>query len=155
MSMSTNIEDLPGPTPEEYDYENENQRQDNEDEYEYDDGRYEDFREDEVLDERQIPKEVFYEQPQKIKMNIRKRKTQKEEEDLFETIKKEVNEENLLIAIFLYLATTNIADEYTKKLLNMTSFNISSSFTLNIIKCVLLLVLFILVKHFVLPYFQL
>lgn len=150
--MSTNIDDLPGPTPEENAYDNEN-------EYDYEDNNYgeeEDY--EEFMDnqeEKPLPKEVYYEQPQKIKMNIRKRKEAKEDEDLFETIKKEVNEENLLIAVFLYLATTNIVDEYTKKLVNMTSFHISSSFTLNIIKCVLLLIVFILVKNFVLPYFQL
>ena len=147
--MSTNIDDLPGPAPEENEYENE---------YDYDDNYEQEEDYEEFIDNQEdkpLPKEVYYEQPQKIKMNIRKRKEAKEDDDLFETIKKEVNEENLLIAVFLYLATTNIADEYTRKLVNMTSFNIGSNFTLNIVKCVLLLILFILVKNFVLPYFQL
>lgn len=153
MSMSTNIDDLPGPVPEELEYDEEEQEYD----YENENDRYDSYENsyEEQDEDKPLTKELFFEQPPKIKMNIRKRKeTFVDESDMFDTLKKEVNEENLLLVVFFYLATTSMADEYTKKLLNMVSFNVSSSLTLNIIKAVLLLVIFILAKYFILPYLR-
>lgn len=155
MSMSTNIADLPGPS-EEYDgmYE--------EDEYEYeheDDMRHMEHLEDEghedMIEER-LPKEVYYEQPDKISINIRKRKLQAKQEDdnILDMIKNEINEENLLILAVLYVSTLSIVEDYTKKLLSMLSLQTTSSLLVNVTKCVLLLILFLLAKHILLPYIR-
>lgn len=143
--MSTNIADLPGPKPEEFEDE----------EYEYEE-------EDDVMDyqqelpQQQVPREVYYEQPSSIKMDIRKAKRKvQEEESMFDMIRKEVNEENLLILVVLYIASTSLVDDYAKKVLSFMSMNNSSSMVVNIVKCVMLLLVFILVKNYLLPYLKL
>lgn len=150
MSMSTNIADLPGPKPEENDEEEYIQ------EYEYENNSNEYEQEDfEPRMENELPKEMFYEQPSAIKMNIKKaHKEKQEDESMFEMLKREVNEENLLILIILYVASTSLVDEYAKKVLTLVSFN-TSSFAVNIVKCVLLLIAFIIAKNYILPYIKL
>lgn len=142
MSMSTNIADLPGPIPENME---DNLSQES----------FEDVRERiEPVQRRQIPTEKLYEQPSRIKMDIKKvnkAKNRSEEMGIFDIIKNEVNEENLLILIVLYIASTPLIDEYVKKALNLMSFNTSSIF---IFKCVILLLVFILAKHLLLPYIK-
>ena len=71
MSMSTNIADLPGPKPEEFEDE----------EYEYEEEMME---EEELQPPQQLQREVYYEQPSSIKMDIKKvkRKVQEEEESM-------------------------------------------------------------------------
>jgi hypothetical protein len=143
--MSTNIADLPGPAPEDIE---DNISQES----------FEDVRERiEPQTQRQIPKEKLYEQPSRIKMDIKKinKETNKNEElGVFDIIKSEVSEENLLILIVLYIASTSLIDEYVKKLLNLISFNTSSSLFVNILKCVILLLVFVLAKYLLLPYIR-
>jgi len=143
--MSTNIADLPGPAPEDIE---DNISQES----------FEDVRERiEPQTQRQIPKEKLYEQPSRIKMDIKKihKETIKNEElGVFDIIKSEVSEENLLILIVLYIASTSLIDEYVKKLLNLISFNTSSSLFVNILKCVILLLVFVLAKYLLLPYIR-
>jgi hypothetical protein len=146
MSMSTNIADLPGPAPEDME---DNLSQES----------FEDVREriEPQVQRRQIPKENLYEQPSRIKMDIKKVnkiKAKNEELGVFDIIKNEVNEENLLILIVLYIASTPLIDDYVKKILNIMSFNTSSSLVVNILKCVILLLVFILAKHILLPYIR-
>jgi hypothetical protein len=144
--MSTNIADLPGPAPEDME---DNLSQES----------FEDVREriEPQVQRRQIPKENLYEQPSRIKMDIKKVnkiKAKNEELGVFDIIKNEVNEENLLILIVLYIASTPLIDDYVKKILNIMSFNTSSSLVVNILKCVILLLVFILAKHILLPYIR-
>jgi hypothetical protein len=141
--MSTNIADLPGPKPEEFEDE----------EYEYEEEMME---EEELQPQQQLPREAYYEQPSSIKMDIKKvkRKVQ-EEESMFDMIKREVNEENLLILVILYIASTSLLDEYAKKVLSFVSMNNSSSMIVNIVKCVMLLLVFIIAKNYLLPYLKL
>lgn len=152
MSMSTNIADLPGPAPEEYEQEMREE--------------FEDTREqrEQELDikpplqqQRPIAKEALYEQPSRIKMDVKKiqkkHQEQVEEQSMFSLIKSEVSEENLLILIVLYIASTSLIDEYVRKLLSLASFN-PSSFAINVLKCVILILVFILAKHFLLPYIR-
>jgi hypothetical protein len=162
--MSTNIDDLPGPSPDESEYEEHQQEHQYE---EYDD----DMQDDNQTQYNQtqynqaqynqanprLHKETLYEQPSKIKMDIKKvqkRKDTLEDDSMFDILKREVSEENLLLLIVLYLASTSLVDEYAKKALNMISFN-TSSFAINIIKCVILLLVFILAKNYLLPYIKL
>lgn len=147
MSMSTNIADLPGPKPEEFEDE----------EYEYE----EELNEEEDIQPQtqprmQLQREDYYEQPSSIKMDIKKvKRKEQEDESMFSIIQKEVNEENLLILVILYIASTSLVDEYARKVLSLMSFNNSSSMIVNIVKCVILLLAFILIKNYLLPYLKL
>ena len=85
---------------------------------------------------------------------INKETNKNEELGVFDIIKSEVSEENLLILIVLYIASTSLIDEYVKKLLNLISFNTSSSLFVNILKCVILLLVFVLAKYLLLPYIR-
>jgi hypothetical protein len=139
--MSTNIADLPGPVSEDME---DNVSQES----------FEDVREriEPQVQRRQITQEKLYEQPSRIKMDIKKvnkQKNKSEERDIFDIIKSEVNEENLLILIILYVASTSLIDDYVRKLLSLMSFNTSSIF---IFKSIILLLVFVLAKHFLLPY---
>jgi hypothetical protein len=139
--MSTNIADLPGPVQEDME---DNVSQES----------FEDVREriEPQVQRRQIPQEKLYEQPSRIKMDIKKvnkQKNKNEERDIFGIIKSEVNEENLLILIILYVASTSLIDDYVRKLLSLMSFNTSSIF---IFKSIILLLVFVIAKHFLLPY---
>lgn len=160
MSMSTNIADLPGPTPEEY--------EDNISEESFDDVPDKQSEQQPIFTQQQqqqqspqlmnMQKEqVLYEQPSRIKMDVKKvnKKQQNlsEETSMFDIIRSEVSEENLLILIILYIASTSLIDEYAKKVLTMISFNVSS-LSLNIVKAIGLLLLFIIAKHFLLPYIK-
>jgi hypothetical protein len=139
--MSTNITDLPGPIPEETE----------------DNMSYESTEEiiEPQFQRRQFQEEKLYEQPTRINMNINKIKKEKfKEQGIFDIIKKEVSEENLLVLIVLYIASTPLIDDYVRKLLNMMSFNTSSPLIINILKCIILLLAFILAKHFILPYIK-
>ena len=152
MSMSTNIDDLPGPSPDENNYEYEENLEDD-----YD---YEQYTDDVTSNTQPLPvsqkndsKDLYYDQPSKIKMDIRKRKNKQDNSnDTFELIKNEINEENLLLLAILYLSSMNITEEYTKKFLSLLSINNSSSLIVTIVKSVLLLIIFILAKYFLLPY---
>lgn len=158
MSMSTNIADLPGPAPEEYEQE---MREEFEDAREQREQREQRVQEQDIKpppqQQRPIAKEALYEQPSRIKMDVKKihKKQQEkvEEQSMFSLIKSEVSEENLLILVVLYIASTSLIDEYVRKLLSLASFN-PSSFAVNILKCVILLLVFILAKHFLLPYIR-
>ena len=150
MSMSTNIADLPGPVPEDIEeIPEEIHYQDYQDDNHHDDHN-EYIREN---NSRPPAKEIYYEQPTSMKMDIKKlnKKEHFEEQGTFDILRKEINEENLLILVVLFIATSPYADVYTKKLLELFSFNTTSSFTFNIIKCVALLIIFIVIKLYVLP----
>ena len=90
--------------------------------------------------------------PSSIKMDIKKVNNNKDE-GIFDLIKSEVNEQNLLILILFLIASISFFDEYIKKLLISLSFN-TNSLTLAIVKSILLLLLFILAKYLLLPYIK-
>jgi hypothetical protein len=165
--MSTNIADLPGPLPEDIEEvpqhfeqqrlpSGERPQNDNRPEFNGNIHETDGFYAENYMSQ---PKEVYYEQPSSIKMDIKKvNKNQKEEfgeQGIFDMLRREINEENLLVLIILFIATTPYTDEYTKKFLSLFSFNTNSSFTFNIIKCLLLLLIFILVKIYILPQIKL
>lgn len=151
MSMSTRIEDLPGPIPEDVledlsDIQN-NIRQETEQQVKHNtiqNKHISDVKEYEMY--KDIPNES------NIKMNIKKRvkfEDKKEIQDenlgIFSFLKSQINEENTLLLIFLILASRNEMDNYIKL------YTKSSDFFTNIIRCVLILVIYILFKHFLLP----
>lgn len=143
-TMSTNISDLPGPsddvyeTPAQINYE-QHQRQQNE---QYNQKRYNE--------------EDLYDNSNEINMNIKK--NMRENFDIpgiFDILRKEVTEENMLIFVMLFLATTHNADDYTRRILSMLSFDVNTSnVTITLIKCASLLLIYIIVKNYVLPYIK-
>jgi hypothetical protein len=151
MSMSTRIEDLPGPIPEDVledlsDIQN-NIRQETEQQVKHNtiqNKHISDVKEYEMY--KDVPNES------NIKMNVRKRvkfedkkQTQDENLGIFSFLKSQINEENALLLIFLILASRNEMDNYIKL------YTKSSDFFTNIIRCVLILLIYILFKHFLLP----
>lgn len=140
-TMSTNISDLPGPS-DETDYEQEQEpqyRQEPEPQYR------EQYRE-----HRQEPER--YREPYRESKSVRENF---ETIGLFDILRKEINEENLLIFIIIFLSTSKYTDDYTRQLLSMLSFNVNtSSLTITLIKCALLLLIYVLVKNYLLVHVQ-
>ena len=143
MSMSTNIDDLPGPSDEMN--------------MDIDMGMDMDMDMDMELEQTisdtptSTPNFIPTLTPSTIKMDIKK--VNNKDEGLFDIIKSEVNETNLLIIILFFIASISFFDEYIKKLLISLSFN-TNSLTLAIVKSILLLLIFILAKYFLLPYIK-
>jgi hypothetical protein len=74
-----------------------------------------------------------------------------------QTIKKELNLSNLLLLLVIFFSATSNSNEYVRKLLNIIPFTSGSGYShmsVLIIKSALLLIMFLLVKRFVLPYFN-
>lgn len=129
--MSTEISDLPGPIPEDME----------ETEDEWINGH-----------NQQTEQELSYDNV--LSHDIKKKYTQEnftETRNNFEfsqNFTKEFTKENLLILIIVYIATLPQADEYTRKFLVMLPFNlIRSPIMTTIIKCLLLVSIFIIIKN--------
>jgi hypothetical protein len=146
MSMSTKIDDLPGPMNNELMDDlsqiqsdiNQNPRQ---------------F--DELVDQNQT----------NVKMNIKKRvhfKDQdqyeeleeleelEEETDLLQYIKSQFSEENVLIFVILIMASRPEFDNYMTKLPLISNYILESSIMTSILKAIILLIVYILFKRYIL-----
>ena len=146
MSMSTKIDDLPGPMNNELMDDlsqiqsdiNQNPRQ---------------F--DELVDQNQT----------NVKMNIKKRvhfKDQdqyeeleeleelEEETDLLQYIKSQFSEENVLIFVILIMASRPEFDNYMSKLPLISNYILESSIMTSILKAIILLIVYILFKRYIL-----
>lgn len=108
--------------------------------------------------------------PQNVQMDIKKKVRFKEENEVYEIdeneppsklsffqkIKAEFNEENILLLVILFITATSYADNY----INLVPFvgqyaSIPGSTMFTVIKCVILLLVYIVSKLFLLPYFKL
>lgn len=142
-TMSTNISDLPGPS-DETDYEQEQEpqyRQEPEPQYRE---QYR-YRQE---PEREQYREPYHDKSKSVRENF-------ETIGLFDILRKDINEENLLIFIIIFLSTSKYTDDYTRQLLSMLSFNVNtSSLTITLIKCALLLLIYVLVKNYLLVHVQ-
>jgi hypothetical protein len=138
MSMSTNIDDLPGPKP----------IQDSEPINEYSDNS-------------RIQQQDYEEiQPEtNIKANIKKKVQfsddvdyieNNENKSLTEWVKSEITEENLAILVFIYIAGLPRLDD---KLMSLPYVNdyIKNEFVLGGLKALALLILFVITKRYILP----
>lgn len=143
MSMSTRIDDLPGPIDEELVDDlsqiqndiNQNPRQINE-----------------LIDQNQT----------NVKMNINKRvrfkdeneykefEEDEEETDLFQYIKSQFSEENVLIFVMLMIASRKEFDNYMTKLPFVSNYISESTIITSILKAILLLIVYILFKRYIL-----
>ena len=68
----------------------------------------------------------------------------------YDSFKKEFNEENALLLVLLYVATLSQSNEYIRKGLLLSSFGGSghSHMSITLLKCVLLLLAYLIVKKF-------
>lgn len=144
--MSTRIDDLPGPIDEELIDDlsqiqndiNQNPRQINE-----------------LVDQNQT----------NVKMNINKRvrfkdendykeieefEVDEEDTDLFQYIKSQFSEENVLIFVMLMIASRKEFDNYMTKLPFVSNYISESSIMTSILKAILLLIVYILFKRYIL-----
>jgi hypothetical protein len=159
--MSTRIEDLPGPIPEDIMDDIQN-IQNNIRQQQLDD---EIVRQNTMLNRQtSVDPDVYRDIPQQsnVTMNVKKRVKFREEDidetleqpknkDTFTIIRDEINEENLLLLIIMILASRDDFDKYIKNIPVVSSYLTDSFVLLTITRCLLLLVLYIAFKHLVLP----
>lgn len=150
--MSTNISDLPGPINDEDEYENENEYENNDNETMIEQVE----QVEQVVDKKENFENYKLNNIQNISGKIMKKKNLKKKEMFTDLntnfITNEFNQNNALILVIIYLSTLPLSNEYTYKLLKALSMNyFSSSTTINIIKCILLLLVYLIVKIFILP----
>lgn len=144
-NMSTSIDELPGPLPDMQNYyeeEEEDQEQYNQQQYSQQQQQYNQHGIE--INQRGIEN---YEEPN-IKVDIKK-KTKQTKMSFFQIINKELNEENLLILAILFIACLPQVTEYTVHFIMMTPLKdfLKSNISVSLFKCVLLLVLFLIIKN--------
>jgi hypothetical protein len=153
--MSTRIEDLPGPIPEDIlgDLSNIQNTQDIRQQTE------EQVKHNTIHNKQPILPEMYKDHPtdSNIKMNIKKRvkfedenedenkKDDNEKNDMFSFFKSQINEENALLLIVLMLASRSESDDYIKLYLK------TSDILTIVVRCVLILLVYLIFKNFVLP----
>jgi len=164
MSMSTKIEDLPGPIPEEVrndlnNIQNNFSRQ-NKDQYEDDIVRQNTLQNSQLIEQRVNP-EMYRQSPQEsnIQLNIKKRVKFQDEDDNKEKasegfltfIQNQVNEDNLLLLLVLIVSSRTDLDPYIKNLPVVGGQLTDSLILLTIVRCFLLLIVYILFRQYILP----
>ena len=77
-----------------------------------------------------------------------KEKFEKSHESYYDLILSSINKENILLLLILYIATLRQSDEYTRKFLLNIPFNLANnSFVSTLIKCIALVILYLLIKQ--------
>ena len=153
MSMSTRIEDLPGSIPEDIrdDIHNiQNNIQNNNIRY-----QEEDVVRLNTLQNQNIPgieNDMALQKTSNITASIKKRVKFEDDDDtsFIEFLKNEVNEENLLLFIILIFATRNDFDGFILRVPFINKYT-DSSFTVILLRCLLLLLCYIVLRHYVVP----
>lgn len=158
MSMSTRIEDLPGPIPEEVignlqDIQNNIRQQQREEEL---------LRQNTLQNSQPMPSPEIYKEEQlnsNVHMNIKKRvkfqddieDTDDDNVDLMSFIKNQISEENLLLLIVLVLSSRSDLDVYLKNIPMIGVYASSSDFVSTIVRCIILLIAYLLIRQYILP----
>lgn len=155
QTMSTNISDLPGPSEEDYEV-NEEIYYDHPEPQNHNNNHNNKYDNEIRTSYNPREEDLYQHQEENVKMNIKKNiKEDFDTPSLFDVFKREISEENVLIFIILFLSTSHYADDYTRKLLSFLSFNVNTSnLTITLIKCALLLLIYIIVKNYILPYIK-
>lgn len=79
-----------------------------------------------------------------------KEKFEKEEESYYDIVMSYITKENILLLIILYIACLRQSDEYTRKFLLNVPFNLANnSMASTIIKCIILLIIYLIVKQYI------
>lgn len=85
--------------------------------------------------------------------NIHKKLKEKSNNDdsYYNMIMSNVTKENILLLVVLYIACLRQSDEYTRKFLLNVPFNLANnSMASTIIKCIILLIIYLIVKQYIL-----
>jgi hypothetical protein len=146
MSMSTFISDLPG-SQEEVLYED----NENENNYENNGGNDNDNDSDienKLLNKNQDIQISRKELTEPIKLSFKKKKRVTDEDNLFRSIKRELNEENILLFILIFVATLTQSNEYIRRGLVSMGGTGFSHMSVTLAKCGVLVLLFVLIKKF-------
>lgn len=164
--MSTKIEDLPGPIPEEVRHDLNNiqnnfrrQNQHHEDEI----VRQNTLQNSQPIDvSPQVNPEIYRQSPQdsNIQMNIKKRVKFIDENEISETkqsdgilgfMQDQINEDNLLLLLILIVSSRNDLDPYIKNIPAIGNQLGDSLILVTIVRCFLLLVVYLAFRQYVLP----
>ncbi len=158
MSMSTRIDELPGSIPQDiisdiHNIENNFRLQ-----------QEEEILRQNTLKNKKIPSEPedlnLNNENSNISLNIKKRRVKFEDDDQKETnsqknfltfIKDEINEDNLLLLVILIMASRNDIDPFIKMIPFINSYITDSSFTLIITRCLLLLIIYLVLRQYIIP----
>lgn len=164
MSMSTKIEDLPGPIPEEVRNDLNNiQNNFSRQRPQYDDDIVrQNTLQNSQLTESVINPEMYRQSPQEsnIQLNIKKRvkfkdetkdETTEKETGILTSIQDQVNEDNLLLLLLLIVSSRTDLDPYIKNLPGLGSHLTDSLILVTIVRCFLLLVVYIVFRQYILP----
>jgi len=148
MSMSTRIEDLPGSIPD--DIRDDIHNIQNNIRY-----QEEDVVRLNTLQNQNIPgieNDMALQKTSNITASIKKRVKFEDDDDtsFIEFLKNEVNEENLLLFIILIFATRNDFDGFILRVPFINKYT-DSSFTVILLRCLLLLLCYIVLRHYVVP----
>ncbi len=140
MSMSSMIEDLPGPQ--------DNLEISQQNEMSEIEMQQIEMQQRQQMEQRREMEEMqrienFEEKSTPIKLEIKK----KSETGILDTIKSEFNVNNLVILVALYLACIPESNEIIRKVLSTFSNNAYSHFMVTIFKCIVLLLIIIITKH--------
>lgn len=143
-TMSTSIDDLPGPLPQELTRELRNDLE----------GMFSNGNEaySNDVDLKVQPSNT------NIKANVKKRVSfadeQEEQQDVLSSLKNEINEENILLFSILIAAALPSFTQYVQQVPFVGSYA-TSDFMTSIVKAAVLILVFIVIKVFVLPKFRL
>ena len=151
MSMSTRIEDLPGSIPDDI-------RNDIHDIAIRHQEEEEEVVRSNTLQNQNIPSvendmTLHNTNTSNITASIKKRVKFQDEIDttsVIEFLKNEINEENLLLFIILIFASRNDFDGFILRIPFINKYT-ESSFTVILLRCLLLLLIYILLRHYVIP----
>ena len=132
MNMSTNISDLPGPK-EEY------QEDHNTEEYQH--------PEYQRPDHTSVPIEPKNDINSSSSIKILEEKLTNENNIDFDIFSELMNRENWVVFILLFISTNKLSSEYTQKITSLLPFHIGYNM-ISLIKCIILVFIFILYKHF-------
>lgn len=135
--MSSMIEDLPGPQ------DNLELQEIQQNEMLEMEQRQRQQRQQQIENSQQIEN---FEESTPIKLEFKKKS--ETEGSIFDLIKSEFNINNLVILVAIYIACIPESNEIIRKALSTFSNNAYSHFIVTIIKCIVLLLIIILVKHF-------
>ncbi len=123
-SMSTSIDDLPGPNPDNSDFSS--------------------TPSDNL---------IVQPTDSNIKVNVKKRVSfadEQEEESVFSAFKNEINEENIILFVLLLAAAMPSLTEYVKQTPLLGTYT-TTDFITSLIKAILLIIVYIIFKLFILP----
>ena len=160
--MSTNLNDLPGPSENLNDLpgpsENINETDDmgtfeNQEHHDYQDHQSHQGHQDQG-DHEDEDYNYNYNYNKEYFENAPLKKKESSPFDILDIISNEIKyhgKENLLLLVILFISTLRYSDEYTRKIMTLLSFSVTNLTMISVIKALLLLILFIICKNYVLP----